>query len=199
MVAADSRGDRSRHDLASRDRSQPRQDDLGAQGRCRRAVWAAKLFNSANSAKRPEVVDAYRKCLETAGDRSAKAVYQKHCAACHKAEGVGHELGPNLATLRNRGAEAILIGVLDPNREVNPQYVNYLVETKAGRLLTGLVAGESASSITLRRGEGASDTLLRADVEELRSSGVSLMPEGFEKQIDAAAMADLIAYLLSLK
>ena len=161
---------------------------------------AAKLFDSGGAAKRPEVVDAYRKCLETAGDPTrGKAVYQKHCAACHKAEGVGHEIGPNLAALRNRGAEAILIGVLDPNREVNPQYVNYLVATKAGRLLTGLVAGESAASITLRRGEGASDTVLRADVEELRSSGVSLMPEGFEKQIDAAAMADLIAYLLSLK
>ena len=58
-----------------------------------------------------------------------------------------------------------------------------------------MIAGETATSITLVRGEKASDTLLRVDIEELKSTGTSLMPEGFEKELDAAAMNDLIAFL----
>ena len=97
--------------------------------------------------------------------------------------------------MQNRGAAAILVNVLDPNREVNPQYVNYLAVTKAGRQYSGLISAETASSITLARGEAASDTLLRIDIDELASTGKSLMPEGLEKEIDPQMMADLLAFL----
>ena len=86
--------------------------------------------------------------------------------------------------------------VLDANQEVNPQYVNYVAALKSGRSVTGMIVGESSGSLTLRRAEGASDTLLRSDIEELQSTGKSLMPEGLEKTIDPQAMADLLAYLL---
>jgi putative heme-binding domain-containing protein len=101
--------------------------------------------------------------------------------------------------MKNRGAEAILLNLLDPNREVNPQYLNYLVRMNDGRQLNGLIAAESASSVTLRRNEGATDTLLRIDIDDLKSSGLSLMPEGLEKQLDPQAVADLIAYLLAVE
>jgi putative heme-binding domain-containing protein len=91
------------------------------------------------------------------------------------------------------------VNVLDPNREVNPQYVNYILQTNAGKSITGLVAAETATSVTLRRQENQSDTVLRGDIDTLRSSGLSIMPEGLEKNLDKQAMADLIAYLLSLK
>jgi len=119
-------------------------------------------------------------------------------AACHRVEGIGHEIGPNLATVQNRGADFILLNVLDPNREVNPQYVNYVVETKDGRSFTGMVAAETATSVTLRRAENLSDTILRIDIERMRSTGLSIMPEGLEQQVDRQAMADLIAYILAL-
>ena len=125
-----------------------------------------------------------------------RQVFQKICAACHRVEGVGHEIGPNLASFRNRGAEAILVNVLDPNREVNPQFVNYVLITDDGRSLTGLIAGETAASVTLHRGDDASDTVPRDHIEELRATGLSIMPEGLEKQIDQQAMADLLVYLL---
>ncbi|MBX7167304.1 MAG: c-type cytochrome [Pirellulales bacterium] len=151
-------------------------------------------------ARRQEVVDAYRECLELKGDAArGREVFKKICAACHKAEGAGHELGPSLATVQNRGAEAILLNVLDPNREVNPQFVNYTLVTSDGRAMTGMLTTESATSVTLTRAEAASDTILRTEIEELRSTGLSLMPEGLEQQIDRQAMADLIAYLLSLR
>jgi putative heme-binding domain-containing protein len=112
---------------------------------------------------------------------------------------VGHEIGPNLATLQTRGADTILLNVLDPNREVNPQYVNYLVTTRDGRTFTGMIAAETATSVTLKRGDDQSDTILRIDIEQMRSTGLSLMPEGLEQQIDRQGMADLLAYLMSLK
>src|SRR5262249_1033236 len=107
--------------------------------------------------------------------------------------------GPSLAALQNRGAEAILLNVLDPNREVNPQYVNYVVMTKDGRTFTGMIAAETATSVTLKRGDNLSDTILRIDIDRIGSTGLSLMPEGLEQQIDRQGMADLIAYLMSLK
>lgn len=154
------------------------------------------LLAEVNVARRADVVEEYRPALSLTGDAEAgRTVFRKICAACHKAENVGHELGPNLATIKNRGPEFILLNVLDPNREVNPQYANYVLLTEDGRALSGMLTGETANSVTLTRAEGASDTVLRVDIDELRSTGLSIMPEGMEKQIDQRALADLIAYL----
>ncbi len=159
------------------------------------ALWSKSPVRNQN-----ELVERYRKALTLSGSvDKGRAVFRANCAACHRAEGQGHELAPNLVTAQNRGPDAILLNVLDPNREVNPQFVNYLVVTKDGRTASGMIAGESATSITLKRGEGQSETILRSDIEELTSTGMSLMPAGLEKQIDEQAMADLLAYLTTLK
>jgi putative heme-binding domain-containing protein len=123
----------------------------------------------------------------------------KTCASCHKLDGTWHEIGPNLATIQNRGAEAILANVLDPNREVNPQFLSYFVVTNDGRTLTGMIQAETGTSITLVRADNQSDLVLRSEIESLESTGVSLMPEGLEKDLTPQAMADLIAYLLSVR
>ena len=159
---------------------------------------AEKLFASLAIGRRQDVVEAYRDVLTLSGDMErGKTAFRKICAACHRVEGVGQEIGPNLATVKSRGADAILVNLLDPSREVNPQFVNYVLVTDDGRTLTGMVAAETATSVTLRRAENASDTVLRVNIDELRSTGQSLMPEGMEKQLTKQEMADLIAYLLS--
>ncbi len=71
--------------------------------------------------------------------------------------------------------------------------------TADGRQLTGLIAAETATSITLKRADNAIDTVLRIDIEQLKSTGVSLMPEGLEKQVDVAGMADLLEFLKSVE
>ncbi len=161
---------------------------------------AETLFAAAKLARRQEVVDAYRPALEMAGDAArGRAVFKKTCSVCHKLEGVGQELGPNLAAMQSRGAEAILLNVLDPNREVNPQYLNYVIQTDDGRTLTGMIAAETAAGVTLVRAEAATDTVLRVNIEEMRSTGLSIMPEGMEKELDRQTLADVIAYIMSLK
>jgi putative membrane-bound dehydrogenase-like protein len=160
---------------------------------------AKKLLAARGASRRIDVIEAYRSALALGGDpRAGRKIFEKHCSLCHKLDGVGHEIGPNLATLPNRGAESILVNVLDPNREVNPQYLNYLLVTAEGRLLTGMIAAETATSVTLTRAQGESDTVLRSDIDTLESSGLSLMPEGLEKDIDVRGMADLIAYLVAV-
>jgi putative heme-binding domain-containing protein len=161
---------------------------------------AAKLLESTKNSDRNSLLVDYRESLELQGDTTrGKGVFAKVCAACHQLEGVGHALAPNLAAMQNRGPEAILSNVLVPNREVNPQYLNYVLVTTDGRALTGMIAAETATSVTLKRADNAMDTVLRIDIEQLQSTGVSLMPEGMEKQIDKQAMADLLAYLQSIR
>jgi putative membrane-bound dehydrogenase-like protein len=160
---------------------------------------AEKFLATVKPGRRQDVVEAYRDTLQLAGDVDrGRTAFRKTCAVCHKVEGFGTEIGPNLATIKTRGADAILTNVLDPNREVNPLFVNYLCVTTDGRTLTGLIAAEGAASVTLKRAEGASDTVLRVDIEELQSTGLSIMPEGLEKQLDKQTLADLIAYLMQV-
>jgi putative membrane-bound dehydrogenase-like protein len=161
---------------------------------------ATTLAKANTPTDRLEVLTGYRSTLQATGDAiRGKEVFKKNCAACHKLQGVGHELGPNLAAMKNRGAEAILVNVLDPNREVNPQYLNYLLLTADGRSLSGVLSAETATSVTLRKQENVSETVLRVDIENLKSTGQSLMPVGMEKQIDKAAMADLLEYLKTVE
>ncbi|HKB05275.1 MAG TPA: c-type cytochrome, partial [Gemmataceae bacterium] len=159
---------------------------------------AAKLF--AAPADRQKVFEAYRSALERKGDPlKGKAVFKAHCSACHKLEGVGEEVGADIRAIRDRGLEAVLLNIIDPNREVKPQFLTYAAELKSGRVVTGLVTAETATGLTIRRADGISESIGRSEVETLRSLGTSYMPEGLERQIDVAAMADLLAYLNSIK
>lgn len=159
---------------------------------------ANSLLGRSTNSNRDEVLAKYRESLTLRGSQeSGKQHFAKSCAACHRLDGVGYELGPNLATFKYRGAEAILQNVIDPNREVNPQYLSYTVLTTDERTITGMIESETATHLTLVRGDNARDTIPRSEIEQLKSSRVSIMPEGLENQLNPQAMADLLAYLLN--
>src|SRR5262249_17975921 len=87
---------------------------------------------------RPEVVAAYQKALTLPGDRDrGKAVFKTNCSACHRLENVGQAVGADLSAIRDRGLDSVLLNILDPNREVKPQYQSYVAVTASGRILTG--------------------------------------------------------------
>jgi putative heme-binding domain-containing protein len=156
---------------------------------------AARLFAQGVS-RRAEVVAAYQPALSRQGDRDrGKVLFKTHCSSCHRLEGVGQQVGADLAAIRDRGLDSVLLNILDPNREVKPQYQSYLLVTDSGRILTGMIAAETANSVTLKKPDGGEETVLRFQIDELKSTGLSFMPEGLEKQLDVAAMADLLAYL----
>ena len=124
-----------------------------------------------------------------------RMVFRKTCAACHKLENFGESIGADLNAIRDRGTAAVLLNILDPNREVKPQFLCYVAALDTGRQVTGMITAENANSLTLRKADGTAETILRVNIDELKSTSLSFMPEGLEKQIDKQAMADLLAYL----
>jgi putative heme-binding domain-containing protein len=160
---------------------------------------ATELFANAGNPDRRKVVEEFRPALDLAADLGrGKAVFTKNCVTCHKLGDEGHEVGPDLrAALGNKTKEALLIDILDPNREVDPRYVNYQVMTTSGRLVTGLLAVETPASVTLRRADKAEDTILRTQIDSIQATAQSLMPDEMEKQLSKQDLADLIAFLLS--
>jgi len=92
-----------------------------------------------------------------------------------------------------------LTHILDPNREVSPNYVEYVVELDDGRTVTGLVSDDTATGLTLRKAENVRETVLRRNIEAMYATGKSLMPEGMEQKLTPQEAADLVAFLLGRK
>ena len=158
-----------------------------------------KIFTGSGLPKRQEVVDRYQTSLSLDGDADrGKAMFKKVCAACHQLEGVGTAIGADLKGIRNRGLPAVMLNILDPNREVKPQFQSYVIQSDDGRVTTGMIEEESANSLTIRRPDGTKTTISRGQIEELQSTGISFMPEGLEKEVNPQAMADLLKYLDAL-
>jgi putative membrane-bound dehydrogenase-like protein len=155
------------------------------------------LFAGQGGSDRQKIVDAYRPALSLKGEAArGKIVFKKTCATCHRLDNEGTEVGPDLlSALRNKTPETLLVDMFDPSREVDPRFINYIVTNKAGQVFTGMIAAETASSITLRRAEKAEDTILRNQIEEIQATAKSLMPENLETQLSRQEAADLIAYL----
>jgi putative heme-binding domain-containing protein len=147
---------------------------------------------------REAVLATFRPALRMKGDPAAgAAVFKKLCISCHRLGNEGVEVGPDIATLNDKSPESLLVAILDPNRAVEAKYAAFTVATVDGRVLNGLIASESATSVTLRRQERKDDVLLRSDIEQMSTSGQSLMPEGMEKDLTPQSLADLIAYIAS--
>jgi putative membrane-bound dehydrogenase-like protein len=157
---------------------------------------AARVFEGAVSADRRKVLASYNDALTLTGDsQRGKAVFAKSCAVCHRLENVGHTVGPDLQAQANKTPLFLLTEILDPNRNVDSRYLAYNAVTRAGRTFSGILAAEDSTSITLRSQEGKEQVLLRTELDELQSTGKSLMPEGLEKELKKQDIADLIAYL----
>jgi putative membrane-bound dehydrogenase-like protein len=161
---------------------------------------AAKIFAVAGSRDRQKVLKEHAGALALAGNVArGKTAFARHCAACHRLEGVGHEVGPDLAAAAAKTPAYLLGEILDPNRNLDSRYLQYTVTTTRGLTYVGLLAAETATSLTLKLQEGKTQSLLRSEVEELTTSGQSLMPEGLEKDLSKQDLADLLAYLTRQK
>jgi putative membrane-bound dehydrogenase-like protein len=160
---------------------------------------AKRLFRDAAPGPRKKVVDDYQRALSLRGEADrGRILFEQHCISCHRVGNLGDkDLGPNLATIRAWNPEQVLVNILDPNREVAPSFVAYTVVTTAGRIIHGLIVEEGAASITVRRPDGTAERVLRSEVDEISGSGLSIMPDGLEKNISQQNMADLIAFLLT--
>ncbi len=157
---------------------------------------AARLVLSDPPSNRKQVVASYQPALELTGDpQRGRMLYAKTCIQCHRDGTAGHLVGPDFASVKNKSPEDLLVAILDPNREAQPSYQTYTAVTKQGKIYTGIISAETAASLTLKRAEAKEDVVLRDTLDELVSTGQSLMPEGLEKDLDKQQLADLIAWI----
>jgi putative heme-binding domain-containing protein len=159
---------------------------------------AAALLAVSPQADRQALVERYRGEMADTGDAArGLALFKQHCAACHRLGSEGHVVGPDLASLSNKSDEALLVAVLDPNRAVEWHYKVFQAVTKDGRLHSGMVVEEAGGSVTLAGADGQRVVLLRSELEELRETEKSLMPEGLEASLSANDLRDVFDYVQS--
>jgi putative membrane-bound dehydrogenase-like protein len=157
---------------------------------------ASGVFAKFAPLPRSTALARYQPALKLTGDTSRGAtVFSRNCQTCHQHQGKGHRVGPDLSGIAGRAPDALLSDVLDPNRDVASDYVALTIATRRGQVVSGLLAEETATTLKVRRAEGIEETILRSEIDELRSTGRSLMPEGIEQLIGLQEMADLIAFL----
>ena len=157
---------------------------------------AKKVFGALESGDRMKAYEESKAIAKMKGDHvNGKAVYGRICAQCHLYEGLGSKVGPDLTGVRHQPAEALLMHIVMPNYEVVPGYTSYEVETQDDRSLNGLLASESDTSVTLRMAQGVEETILRSNIQSMRSTSLSLMPEEIEKTMPKQELADLLAFL----
>lgn len=160
---------------------------------------AQELFGGTVSADRKAVAQQYAAALEMRGDpHKGSQIFAKTCSKCHRVGGLGSNVGPDISDTRARARDALLYDILDPNRRVDPQYSEYVIVTNDGRLLNGLLLAETEDSVTLRQPEGREQSIPRKDIDELRATSKSLMPEGIERDVSVDQMADILAFLKSM-
>jgi putative heme-binding domain-containing protein len=124
-------------------------------------------------------------------------IYEKTCASCHKLHGQGTPVGPDLTGAERKDRLKLIRNIIDPNSEIRPQFISHVAVTNDGRVITGLLAESNAETITLLDAKNKRTLLRRADLEELRESTVSLMPEKLLDEMTDQQIRDLLAYLQS--
>ncbi len=147
--------------------------------------------------EREKVVAEMRTFLQkNRGDpKAGRRVFRTVCAQCHRIYGEGQDVGPDI-TADGRGSfESLLSNVFDPSLVIGASYQATYIQTTKGRSLTGLVVEDSPQRVLLKLQGGKVETILRAEIEEMSISKVSLMPEGFEKQLKQQEIVDLFAFL----
>jgi|MDTC01.3.fsa_nt_gb putative membrane-bound dehydrogenase-like protein len=142
------------------------------------------------------LLEAYRPALTLKGDpKRGVQIFRERCLSCHQLGGEGQSLGPEVVTFKTAGRESLLTNLLDPNREVAPRYQAYVVTLVDDNVLTGIIASETPSELTVRQPNVKDTITVRKHVRSMQSLGASLMPEGLEAGLSAQAMADLLAFI----
>ena len=122
------------------------------------------------------------------------------CLACHFVNGTGRDFGPDLSKVGSRMKRGqILESLLHPSRQIAPGYASQVVEMKDGSVQMGFLLGQTREDITLKLATGQSLKVPMSEVKALKSQPLSLMPEGVLQSLTAEELADLLAFLESLK
>jgi len=160
---------------------------------------ARALLRGRGETARGELVARWTgRIADLTGDPTrGRDVFARKCGSCHQLGGVGRGIGPDLAALPDRSTRSLLTAILDPNRAVESRYLSYDVWTHEGDIHSGMITEESGTNIRMVDLQGNEVVLLRKDIDELRSSGSSQMPEGLEQDMTPADLAHVLSFVQS--
>ncbi len=148
-------------------------------------------------------IDQWDRSLEGGDPQRGKTIFHGRkaaCAACHRVGNEGSNVGPDLTTIGQvRTRRDVLESVLLPSLTLARGYESYTIATASGQVHTGIVSRHSPDAIYLRTAERAEIRIERANISEMAPSPVSIMPEGLERTMTPGELADLLAYVESLK
>lgn len=162
----------------------------------KKAVAQAAALAFQGSATRAAVLEKFRSALQLTGDAArGKVVFAQACMSCHKLDGVGLELGPDLRSVAQHDAEKLFNSILDPSAIIEPGFMAYHCTLHNGDQLYGVIATETSASLTFKLAGNLTKSVLRSEIASLKSTGASLMPDGLEAVLTPQSLADLIAYL----
>jgi putative membrane-bound dehydrogenase-like protein len=161
---------------------------------------AQEVFQGTGTSKRADVLAKFKPALKLKGNAAkGKQVFAQVCITCHKLDGAGIELGPDLRSVVQHDADKLLNSILDPSAVIEPGFMAYNCTLKSGEQLYGVIATETSASLTLKMAGNLTKSVLRSEIASLQSTGMSLMPEGLEAALTPQSLADLIAYLKLVK
>jgi putative heme-binding domain-containing protein len=122
------------------------------------------------------------------------------CKNCHRIDKNGKELGPELTTIGKKLTRVQLLeSILEPSKLIDPKYITYLIETNDGNLVTGLLTQKDDKEVILRDAQDQVHHIPTENIEQLVPQQQSLMPDLLVREMTAQQVADLMAYLGSLK
>jgi putative heme-binding domain-containing protein len=161
-------------------------------------VWGVVQVSTAQQQQRLQsvkemVLDAKSESVNLSAGR---ALYQKRCANCHRLFGEGEKIGPELTGSGRANLDYILQNVVTPSAVVAAGYRVSVIATSDGRVLTGIVRDESAQVLSIQTAKERV-RLQKNDVEQVKVSSVSLMPDNLLKDLGDQQIRDLLAYLAS--
>jgi putative heme-binding domain-containing protein len=159
--------------------------------------------SSQNTAEQLKKLEDIQGQLPTGGIPTGRQVFfgrKAACSSCHRVENEGGKIGPDLSKVgERRNLRDLLEAVVFPSASIARGFESHAILTADGVNLTGLLVRETPESLFLRTNDQREIRLKRADVEAMKPSTISIMPAGLENTMSRQELADLLAYLQSLK
>jgi len=154
--------------------------------------------NTASSTNIPEEFERWKKILSVGGKGDVvrgAAIYQQHCAACHQLFGKGGKVGPDLTAYQRSNRDLMLLAILAPSAEIREGFETCLLRLEDGSVLTGVLLEQTDDVVRLIEPNGSMQRIAKSQIDQLKFSPVSTMPNGLLGQIKDQAARDLFEFL----
>ena len=127
--------------------------------------------------------------------KKGESIFVERCARCHKMFDKGANVGPDLTSYKRDDLDTMLLNILNPSVEIREGYGSFVVATSDGRTIVGVLVDQDPRGVILRGADGRDEIVPKSEIEEMKPSDRSLMPEGALRSLTDQQIRDLFAYL----